>query len=111
MAHESRIVTCSAPADAHALDGIPLQPRTGALDARCPKCLGHGQWNREIDLASHRSKRCLCDRCEGRGWIETGGDPVASHDIAMSPAGYPQWVVRLDPADHDDDTDHEGERC
>ncbi|HEY6817655.1 MAG TPA: hypothetical protein VI168_19130 [Croceibacterium sp.] len=97
MSHEKRIVLCSAPGDAHALDGIPVLPRTGQLDVKCPKCLGHGQWNCEIDLASQRSKRCLCDACDGRGWIETGDDPIASHDIALSPEGYPQWVVRLSP--------------
>lgn len=99
MAHEQRLVTCSGPEDPHALDGIPLQPRTGELDKRCPKCRGHGQWNREIDLASHRSKRCLCDKCDGRGWIETGDDPVPSHDIALSPEGRPQWVTKLSPSD------------
>jgi len=99
MPHEERIVTCSAPGDPHALDGIPVQPRTGDLDRQCPKCLGRGQWNSEIDLVSQRSKRCVCDKCDGRGWIETGDDPVPSDDIAKSPDGYPQWMVRFSPSD------------
>lgn len=99
MSHEKRIVHCSGPTDAHACDGIPLQSRTGALDALCPVCAGYGQWNREIDLISHRSKRCVCHICDGRGWIETGDDLVPSHDIALSDEGYPMWVTRLDPSD------------
>lgn len=99
MSHEKRIVTCSGPSDAHALDGIPLRPRTGDLDRVCPVCAGYGQWNREIDLASQRCKRHVCEKCDGRGWIETGDDLVPSHDIGMSAEGHPQWVVRLDPSD------------
>jgi hypothetical protein len=99
VSHEKRIVICSGPDDAHAFDGIPIHPRHGDLDARCPVCSGYGQWNSEIDLASHRSKRHVCDKCDGRGWIETGDDLVSSHDIVMSPEGYPQWVTRLDPSD------------
>jgi hypothetical protein len=99
VSHEKRIVHCSGPEDAHAFDGIPFQPRNGDLDARCPVCAGYGQWNSEIDLASHRSKRHACDKCDGRGWIETGDDLVPSHDIEMSPEGYPKWVTRLDPSD------------
>ena len=99
MSHEKRIVTCSGPGDAHAFDGIPVQPREGDLDLVCPLCAGSGQWNVEIDLVSHRSKRHVCDKCDGRGWIETGDDLVPSDDIVMSPEGYPQWVTRLDPSD------------
>ncbi|MEQ1548038.1 MAG: hypothetical protein ABL918_05240 [Chakrabartia sp.] len=99
VSHEKRIVTCSGPQDAHAFDGIPVQLRQGDLDARCPTCSGYGQWNSEIDLASQRSKRHCCDKCDGRGWIETGDDLVPSHDIEMSSEGYPRWVVRLDPSD------------
>ncbi len=98
MSHEKRIVECSGPHDPHALDGISLLPRTGELDRACPQCFGHGQWNREYDLASQRSKRHLCDKCEGRGWIETGDDLVPSHDVALSPEGYPDWVIRFDPS-------------
>jgi hypothetical protein len=99
MSHEKRIVLCSGPRDPHAFDGIPALPRLGNLDEECPKCAGHGQWNAEIDLVSQRSKRQVCDTCDGRGWIETGDDLVSSHDIEMSPEGHPQWVTRLDPAD------------
>lgn len=99
MPHETRIVLCSGPQDAHAFDGISLKPRRGDLDALCPLCAGYGEWNREIDLASQRSKRHCCDKCDGRGWIETGDDLVPSHDIVMSAQGYPQWVVRLDRSD------------
>ncbi len=99
MAHEKLIIHCTGPQDAHALDGIPVRPRAGDLDVRCPTCAGFGQWNCEIDLASQRSKRHVCEKCDGRGWIETGDDLVPSDDIVMSPEGYPQWVVRLDPSD------------
>jgi hypothetical protein len=99
MSHLKRIVTCSGPEDAHALHGISLQPRTGDLDVRCPLCAGHGQWNVEIDLVSQRCKRHVCDKCDGRGWIETGEDLVPSHDVVLSEDGYPQWVTRLDPSD------------
>lgn len=99
MSHEKRIVECSGPQDPHALDGIPVLPRAGDLDRACPLCLGHGQWNREYDLASQRSKRALCPKCDGRGWIETGDDLVGSHDVALSPDGYPDWVIRFDPSD------------
>lgn len=74
-----------------------MQHREGNLDAVCACCSGYGQWNREIDLVSQRSKRHVCAACEGRGWIETGDDLVSSDDIEMSPGGYPQWVTRLDP--------------
>jgi hypothetical protein len=99
VSHEKRIVHCSGPDAPHAFDGISVHPRHGALDARCPRCAGFGQWNTEIDLASHRSKRHTCEKCDGRGWIETGDDLVPSHDIEMSADGYPMWVTRLDPSD------------
>jgi len=75
------------------------------LDAKCPVCRGHGQWNVEIDLVSFRCKRAICDRCGGAGWIETGGDPVAVADIVMAPEGYPKWIVRLEPRDPSTATD------
>jgi DnaJ-class molecular chaperone len=99
VSHEKRIVTCSGPHDRHALHGISVRPRTGDLDTQCPLCAGYGQWNVEIDLVSQRSKRHVCGKCDGRGWIETGDDLVPSHDIAMTADGYPAWVVRLDPSD------------
>jgi hypothetical protein len=99
MSHEKRIVHCSGPQDPHAFDGIPVQPRRGDLDAICPDCTGHGQWNREIDLASHRSKRHFCERCDARGWLETGDDLVPGHDIELSQDGHPQWVIRMEPPD------------
>ncbi|MFN0116501.1 MAG: hypothetical protein ACKVPY_17665 [Paracoccaceae bacterium] len=95
--HEKRIVICHGPADAHAFDGIPKRHRHGELDAMCPACQAHGQWNGQIDLASHRSIRVICERCDGRGWIETGDDPVPSPDTELTPEGYPRWVTRLDP--------------
>jgi hypothetical protein len=99
VAHEQRIVHCSGPQEPHAFDGIPLQPRDGALDKICPLCAGHGQWNRQIDLASQRCIRHICDKCDGLGWIETGDDLVPSNDIEMTADGRPRWVVRLDPSD------------
>jgi hypothetical protein len=90
-----RLVVCHTPADPHAFDGIPAQPRSGDLDAPCPTCCGHGQWNSQIDLASFRSIRAICDHCDGRGWIETGHDLVPMPDIVMTPDGYPRWIVRL----------------
>ncbi|MDR7061313.1 MULTISPECIES: hypothetical protein [unclassified Sphingopyxis] len=99
MSHASNIVTCSGPHDPHALDGISVRHRTGDLDVLCPVCSGHGQWNSQIDLISHRSIRVPCPKCDGRGWIETGADMVPSHDITLSPHGQPQWTVRLDPSD------------
>jgi hypothetical protein len=99
LSHEKRIVICDGPDAPHAFDGISQQLRRGDLDARCPVCSGYGQWNREIDLSSHRSKRHACAKCDGRGWIETGDDLVPSHDIVMSADGYPAWVVRLEPSD------------
>lgn len=102
MAHEKRIVTCTGPLDAHALDGIPQCLRHGELDRICPICLGHGQWNIEFDLISQRSKRHICDGCDGRGWIETGDDPVPSHDIVRHADGHPQWTVRMETSDDRD---------
>ncbi len=49
--------------------------------------------------SSQRSKRSLCHKCDGRGWIETGDDMVPSPDIELSEDGYPMWVTRLDPSD------------
>ncbi len=94
MAHASKIVHCSGPDDPHALDHIPVRPRHGALDVKCPVCHGHGAWNTEIDLISHRSKRACCANCHGSGWIEIGDDPVALHQITMSEEGYPKWGTR-----------------
>lgn len=97
MPHASHIVTCDGPDSPHAFDIVPLQPRNGSLDARCPVCRGHGQWNTEIDLVSFRCRRAICGRCSGAGWIETGDDPVGHPDIVMTPEGYPQWVTSFDP--------------
>jgi DnaJ-class molecular chaperone len=99
VSHEKRIVTCTGPGDPHALHGISVLPRKGDLDMLCPVCAGHGEWNCEIDLASQRSKRQFCGKCDGRGWIETGEDMVPSHAVEMSAHGYPAWVTRLDPSD------------
>jgi hypothetical protein len=99
VSHAKRIVTCAGPQDPHALHGISAKPRTGNLDELCPICTGYGQWNSEIDLVSQRSKRHICGKCDGRGWIETGDDLVPSHDITLSPEGYPQWVTRHDLSD------------
>ncbi|WP_244646561.1 hypothetical protein [Sphingomonas sp. CFBP 8760] len=96
IGHASNIVHCDGPDSPHAFDIIPLQPRNGSLDAKCPVCRGHGQWNTEIDLVSFRCKRAICDQCHGAGWIETGSDPVARADIVMTPDGYPQWVIAFD---------------
>ena len=99
MAHDQRLIHCTGPADPHALHGISPRPRTGDLDRRCPLCSGHGQWNAQIDLASQRSIRAICPKCDGRGWIETGDDLVPSPDTALSEDGQPMWVTRLDPSD------------
>ena len=103
MSHPSNIVHCTGPHDPHALDGISVRHRRNALggdlDVRCPVCSGHGQWNSQIDLISHRSIRVPCPKCDGRGWIETGDDMVPSHAIERSEAGHPVWTVRLDPSD------------
>ncbi|MEG3178352.1 hypothetical protein U1872_19080 [Sphingomonas sp. RB3P16] len=97
MPHASDIVLCSGPEAPHAFDIVPLQPRNGSLDARCPVCAGHGQWNSEIDLVSFRCKRTICDRCAGAGWIETGRDPVGVPDIERDANGNPRWYTRLVP--------------
>lgn len=94
MAHASNIVHCDGPDAPHAFDIVPEQPRNGELDARCPMCRGHGQWNTEIDLVSFRCKRAICPRCQGAGWVETGDDPVAVPDIELTAQGYPRWVTR-----------------
>ncbi|RYF10597.1 MAG: hypothetical protein EOO77_21210 [Oxalobacteraceae bacterium] len=105
MSHGSNIVLCDGPDSPQAFDIIPLKPRNGALDARCPTCSGYGEWNVEIDLVSFRSKRAVCHRRLGAGWVETGSDPVGFPDIELSPDGKPQWVTsfvpRADVADED----------
>jgi hypothetical protein len=100
MAHASNIVHPSGPDEPHAFDIIPLKPRNGSLDAECPVCHGHGEWNSEIDLVSFRCKRAICERCLGAGWVETGRDPVGVPDIELSPKGTPEWVTRYIP--HED---------
>ena len=95
MAHASNTVRCAGPDSPHAFDIVPLQPRNGALDAECPICYGHGQWNSEIDLVSFRCIRAICDYCLGAGWVETGDDPVALPDIVMAREGYAKWIVRF----------------
>ena len=99
MPHASNIVHPAGPGAPHAFDIIPVKPRNGALDARCPVCSGYGEWNVEIDLISFRCKRAICDRCHGAGWVETGTDPVGLPDIERGPAGHPQWVTRYVPRD------------
>jgi hypothetical protein len=94
MPHASNVIYCTGPDSPHAFDIVPLQPRNGALDAPCPVCRGHGQWNVELDLVSFRCKREICDLCLGAGWIESGTDPVAVPDIVMTRDGHPQWTVR-----------------
>ena len=94
MPHASNTVRCAGPDRPHAFDIIPLCPRNGSLDARCPICRGYGQWNTEIDLVSFRCKRAICGHCNGAGWVETGDDPVGLPDIVMAPEGYPRWIVR-----------------
>ena len=98
MGHASNITYPPGPDSPHAFDNVPLVPRNGSLDARCPRCMGHGQWNSEIDLVSFRCKRTICETCFGSGWIETGNDPIAMADIILSPGGYPQWITRHVPA-------------
>lgn len=97
MSHSGEIIYCSGPDNPHAFDLVPVLPRNGALDAPCPVCKGHGQWNTELDLVSFRCKRATCDFCSGNGWIETGEDPVALPDIILAPEGYPKWITRLIP--------------
>ena len=97
MAHASKIVHPAGPEAPHAFDIIPLKPRNGSLDAECPVCRGHGEWNSEIDLVSFRCKRAICERCHGAGWVETGSDPIGLPDIEMSPQGHAKWVTRYVP--------------
>jgi hypothetical protein len=94
MPHASKIIECDGPDSPHAFDNVPLQPCNGALDAPCPICKGHGQWNTEIDLVSFRCKRESCAHCFGSGWVETGDDPVVLPDIVLAPEGYPKWIMR-----------------
>jgi len=108
MPHASNIVRCDGPDSPHAFDIIPLKPRNGMLDAVCPRCRGHGEWNAEIDLVSFRSKRAVCERCLGAGWVETGSDPVGYPDIELSPDGKPQWVTNYVPRQDVDDQDVSG---
>lgn len=93
MPHASTIVRPDGPDAAHAFDEVPVKPRTGTLDARCPVCRGHGEWNCELDLVSFRCTRAVCDRCMGAGWVETGHDPVGFPDIEAGPDGLPRWVT------------------
>jgi hypothetical protein len=95
MPHASNVVRCDGPDSPHAFDLVPLCPRNGSLDARCPICRGHGQWNTEIDLVSFRCARAICPHCDGAGWVETGDDPVGVPDIVMAPEGYARWIVRF----------------
>ena len=99
MPHAPRIVQPAGPDAPYAFDGIPVQNRSGQLDRVCPVCRGHGQWNVEYDLTSQRSKRQICGKCDGRGWIEVGDDPVPSPDIGLAEDGRPRWFTRLDPSD------------
>ena len=97
MTHATNIVHPSGPDAPHAFDIIPLKPRNGSLDAECPVCHGHGEWNSEIDLVSFRCKRSICERCLGAGWVETGSDPVGVPDIQLSAKGTAEWVTRYIP--------------
>ncbi|MBB5710992.1 hypothetical protein [Sphingomonas xinjiangensis] len=99
MPHASKIVHPAGPDAPHAFDIIPLKPRNGTLDAKCPVCHGYGEWNTEIDLVSFRCKRAVCPRCMGAGWVETGSDPIGMPDIELSPKGQPEWVVRYVPGE------------
>jgi hypothetical protein len=108
MGHASNIVTCAGPDSPHAFDLVPLLARNGSLDARCPVCSGHGQWNREIDLVSFRCVREICDRCLGAGWVETGDDPLRVVDIVLTAQGHPIWVTNLVP--RGDIPEHERKR-
>jgi excinuclease UvrABC ATPase subunit len=105
MPHASNVVLCDGPDAPHAFDIVPLQPRNGSLDAACPVCHGHGQWNVELDLVSFRCKRAICPRCRGAGWVETGSDPVEVPDIELSADGHPQWITRQVPGEDVADAD------
>lgn len=100
MPHASDTVTCAGPDSPHAFDNVPLQPRNGSLDAKCPICRGHGQWNTTIDLVSFRCSRAICPQCDGAGWVETGDDPVGVPDIVRAPEGYAKWVIRYVEREH-----------
>lgn len=97
MAHASIIITDITPSHKLAFFNIPELNRNGALDAPCPICKQHGQWNTELDLVSMRCKRAACDNCYGSGWIETGDDARAIPDIVLSPDGHPMWIIRYIP--------------
>ena len=105
MPHASNVVQCHGPDCEHAFDIVPLQPRNGTLDALCPKCVGHGEWNTEIDLVSFRCKRAICDRCLGAGWVETGDDPIGLPDIELGVGGTPRWTTRYIPREEADGRD------
>lgn len=108
MPHPSDIVYCDGPDSPHAFDIVPLQPRKGTLDARCPRCRGHGTWNTEIDLVSFRCRRAICDRCGGAGWVETGSDPITFPDIELGANGEPKWVTRYIPREDASESDIAG---
>jgi hypothetical protein len=97
LSHPSKVHVTTGVDDPHAFTCIPVAVRGATLDAKCPTCKGHGQWNTEIDLISLRSKRANCDHCLGQGWIETGNDALAVPDIIMTPEGYPKWILRYLP--------------
>jgi len=94
MPHASNVIYCMGPDSPHAFDNVPLLPRNGALDAPCPVCKAHGQWNSQIDLVSFRCARTICGHCLGAGWVETGIDLIALPDIVLTPDGHPQWITR-----------------
>ncbi len=81
LSRPSNIVHCVGPRDPHALDDISVRHRSCDLDIHFPVCAGHGQWNSQIELVSHRSIR------------------VPSHDIAPSDEGHLMLTVRLDPSE------------
>jgi hypothetical protein len=93
MPHASNIVYCDGPDSPHAFDIVPVLPRNGTLDAMCPVCKGHGQWNTEIDLVSFRCQRAICGHCLGAGWIETGSDLIGLPDITLNANGQPEWTT------------------
>jgi hypothetical protein len=107
MPHASNMVHCTGPECAHAFDNVPLQPRNGSLDAMCPKCTGHGEWNTELDLVSFRCKRAICDRCYGAGWVETGNDPIGLPDIELANS-VPKWTTRYIPREDASEDDKDG---